>query len=89
MERMKREDAKRRNFKAQPVMKDDPIPLPDRERKPLIEIQVFALHVDHRAVERTDFNQMVNNGKHKAQVIKTACEGKRQEACTTHETIDT
>ncbi|KAH0460367.1 hypothetical protein IEQ34_011030 [Dendrobium chrysotoxum] len=56
-ERMEREEAERRIFIAQPIMKEDPIPLPERERKPLIDIQEFVFHVDHRAVERSEFDK--------------------------------
>ncbi|KAF8669525.1 hypothetical protein HU200_051328 [Digitaria exilis] len=37
----------------------DPIPLPEKERKPLTEVQQFALHVDERAVQRSEFDNMV------------------------------
>ncbi|URE26413.1 Cell cycle regulated microtubule associated protein [Musa troglodytarum] len=58
-ERMEREEAQRRIFRAQPILNDDPLPLPQRERKPLTEIKEFVLHVDHRAVERTEFDQKI------------------------------
>ncbi|KAH0460454.1 hypothetical protein IEQ34_011117 [Dendrobium chrysotoxum] len=54
---MEREEAERRIFIAQPIMKEDPIPLPERERKPLTDIQEFVFHVDHRAVERSEFDK--------------------------------
>ncbi|RID49060.1 hypothetical protein BRARA_I05525 [Brassica rapa] len=57
--RMEREEAQKRLFKAQPVIKDDPIPVPEKVRKPLTEIQAFDLHVEHRAVERADFDQKI------------------------------
>ena len=38
----------------------DPIPVPEKVRKPLTEIQAFDLHVEHRAVERADFDQKVS-----------------------------
>ncbi|KAI0527384.1 hypothetical protein KFK09_002984 [Dendrobium nobile] len=56
-ERMEREEAERRIFIAHPIMKEDPIPLPERERKPLTDVQEFVLHVDHRAVERSEFDK--------------------------------
>ncbi|RWW05108.1 hypothetical protein GW17_00031636 [Ensete ventricosum] len=58
-ERIGREEAQRRIFRAQPILNDDPLPLPPRERKPLTEIKEFVLHVDHRAVERTEFDQKI------------------------------
>ncbi|CAH2046502.1 unnamed protein product [Thlaspi arvense] len=57
--RMEREEAQRRVFRAQPVIKEDPIPVPEKVRKPLTEIQEFNLHVDHRAVERADFDHKI------------------------------
>lgn len=56
-ERMEREEAERRIFKAQPIIVEDPIPLPERQRKPLTEVQEFVLHVDHRAEERSEFDK--------------------------------
>ncbi|XP_068654038.1 protein TPX2-like isoform X2 [Aristolochia californica] len=58
-ERREREEAQMRHFKAQPIMKEDPIPLPEKVRKPLTEVQKFALHVDHRAVDRSEFDKKV------------------------------
>ncbi|KAL0926738.1 hypothetical protein M5K25_002983 [Dendrobium thyrsiflorum] len=56
-ERMEREEAERRIFIAQPILEEDPIPLPGRERKPLTDVQEFVLLVDHRAVERSKFDK--------------------------------
>ncbi|PWZ12782.1 Protein TPX2 [Zea mays] len=58
-QRMEREEAQRRIVKAQPVLKEDPIPLPEKERKPLTEVQQFVLHVDERAVHRSEFDTMI------------------------------
>ncbi|ONM57581.1 Protein TPX2 [Zea mays] len=58
-QRMEREEAQRRIVKAQPVLKEDPIPLPEKERKPLTEVQQFVLHVDERAVHRSEFDSMI------------------------------
>ncbi|WVZ66041.1 hypothetical protein U9M48_015318 [Paspalum notatum var. saurae] len=58
-ERMEREEAQRRVVKAQPILIEDPIPLPERDRKPLTEVQQFALHVDERAVQRSEFDNMI------------------------------
>ncbi|KAM3341136.1 hypothetical protein P3S68_028771 [Capsicum galapagoense] len=46
--RMEEEEAKMRNFKAQPVLTEDPIPVPEKVRKPLTEVQDFKLRVDNR-----------------------------------------
>lgn len=56
---MEKKEIQRRNFKAQPIMRDDPLPLPKKERKPLTEIQEFVLRVDHRAVHRSQFDQKI------------------------------
>ncbi|XP_030482220.2 protein TPX2 [Cannabis sativa] len=58
-ERKEREEAQMRVFKAQPVLKEDPIPVPEKVRKPLTEVQGFSLHVDHRAVDRAEFDQKI------------------------------
>ncbi|XP_038987762.1 protein TPX2-like isoform X3 [Phoenix dactylifera] len=58
-EYMEREEAQRRRFKAQPIMRDDPVPLPERERKPLTEVQEFVYHADHRAVQRSEFDKKI------------------------------
>jgi targeting protein for Xklp2 len=57
--RMETEEAQKRLFKAQPVIKEDPIPVPEKVRMPLTEIQEFNLHVEHRAVERADFDHKI------------------------------
>ncbi|KAG2262026.1 hypothetical protein Bca52824_069105 [Brassica carinata] len=57
--RMEREEAQRRVFRAQPVITEDPIPVPEKVRKPLTAIQEFNLHVDHRAVDRADFDHKI------------------------------
>ncbi|KAK1309026.1 Protein TPX2 [Acorus calamus] len=56
-EKMERKERQKRNFIAQPVLIEDPIPLPKKVRKPLTEVQEFALHVDHRAVDRAKFDK--------------------------------
>ncbi|XP_057528040.1 protein TPX2 [Amaranthus tricolor] len=60
-ERLKkeREEAQMRIFKAQPVLKEDPIPLPQKERKPLTDVQEFNLHLEHRAVDRAEFDKKI------------------------------
>ncbi|XP_023531076.1 protein TPX2-like [Cucurbita pepo subsp. pepo] len=57
--RIEEEEARMRNFKALPVLKEDPIPLPEKSRKPLTEVQEFNLHVDNRAVDRAEFDQKI------------------------------
>ncbi|KAK1288462.1 Protein TPX2 [Acorus calamus] len=56
-ERMEREEAQKRIFRAQPILIENPIPLPEKARKPLTEVQGFTLHVDHRAVDRAEFDK--------------------------------
>ncbi|ONK74917.1 uncharacterized protein A4U43_C03F11440 [Asparagus officinalis] len=59
-ERMEREGAQKRLFKAQPILREeDPIPLPERERKPLTDVEEFVLHVNHRAQERSEFDKKI------------------------------
>ncbi|KAK8622403.1 hypothetical protein V6N13_117320 [Hibiscus sabdariffa] len=54
-----KEEAQMRIFKAQPILKEDPIPVPEKARKPLTQVQEFDLHVNHRAVERAEFDQKI------------------------------
>ncbi|CAI0548799.1 unnamed protein product [Linum tenue] len=58
--RKEKEEAQMRIFKAQPVLKEDPIPVPEKVRIPLTEVQQIHLHVDHRAVDRKEFDQKVS-----------------------------
>lgn len=37
----------------------DPIPVPEIQRRPLTEVQVFNLQVNHRAAERAEFDKKV------------------------------
>ncbi|KAK3040493.1 hypothetical protein RJ639_028778 [Escallonia herrerae] len=57
--RMEEEEAQRRIFKAQPILKEDPIPVSEKVRKPLTEVQEFDLHVEHRAVDRAEFDKKI------------------------------
>ncbi|KAL1355885.1 hypothetical protein HN51_007848 [Arachis hypogaea] len=57
--RMEREEAEMRTFKAQPILKEDPIPVPEKVRKPLTQVQQFNLHVEHRAVDRAQFDERI------------------------------
>ncbi|KAG4985879.1 hypothetical protein AAZX31_12G109800 [Glycine max] len=57
--RTEREEAQMRAFKAQPILKEDPIPLPEKVRKPLTQVQEFSLHVNHRAVDRAQFDERI------------------------------
>ncbi|XP_065873090.1 protein TPX2 isoform X2 [Euphorbia lathyris] len=66
-QRIEKEEAEKRQFKAQPVLKEDPIPLPEKVRKPLTQVQQFSLQVDNRAVDRAEFDQKV---KEKEQLYK-------------------
>ncbi|CAA7405565.1 unnamed protein product [Spirodela intermedia] len=59
LEKTEREEAEKRVFRAQPILEKDPFPVAKKERKPLTEVQEFALHVDHRATERAEFDQKV------------------------------
>jgi targeting protein for Xklp2 len=38
----------------------DPIPVPEKARKPLTQVQQFNLHADQRAVERAEFDHKVS-----------------------------
>ncbi|KAL1560663.1 protein TPX2-like [Salvia divinorum] len=57
--RMEMEEAERRRFKAHPILKEDPMPLPEKERKPLTDVQGFNLHLVNRAVERAEFDKKI------------------------------
>ncbi|KAL9457807.1 hypothetical protein AB3S75_006789 [Citrus x aurantiifolia] len=57
--RKEKEKAEMRKFKAQPVMKEDPIPVPEKVRKPLTAVKEFNLNLDHRAEERAEFDQKI------------------------------
>jgi hypothetical protein len=37
----------------------DPIPVPEKVRKPLTEVKEFDLHLNHRAVDRAQFDERV------------------------------
>ncbi|KAK4723578.1 hypothetical protein R3W88_026357 [Solanum pinnatisectum] len=58
-QRMEEEEAKMRNFKAQPILTKDPIPVPEKVRKPLTEVQDFKLNVDHRSLDRAEFDKKI------------------------------
>ncbi|CAJ1978904.1 unnamed protein product [Sphenostylis stenocarpa] len=64
---MEKEKAQMREFKAQPILKEDPIPVPEKVRKPLTQVQEFSLHVNHRAVDRAQFDERI---KEKEMVYK-------------------
>ncbi|KZV16250.1 hypothetical protein F511_42402 [Dorcoceras hygrometricum] len=59
--RMEMDEAQMRIFKAQPILKEDPIPVPEIQRKPLTEVQVFNLQVNHRAAEREEFDKKIKD----------------------------
>ncbi|KAL4313026.1 hypothetical protein GQ457_01G001610 [Hibiscus cannabinus] len=54
-----KEEAQMRLFKAQPVLKEDPIPVPEKVRKPLTQVEEFDLHLNNRAVDRAEFDQKI------------------------------
>ncbi|KAJ8561108.1 hypothetical protein K7X08_027298 [Anisodus acutangulus] len=58
-QRLEEEEAKMRLFKAQPILIEDPIPVPEKERKAFTEVREFNLHVNHRAVDRAEFDKKV------------------------------
>ncbi|XVF66798.1 hypothetical protein PTKIN_Ptkin10aG0066900 [Pterospermum kingtungense] len=59
-QKKEKEEEQRRIFKAQPIIKEDPIPAPEKvRRKPLTQVQEFNLLVDNRAVERAEFDQKI------------------------------
>ncbi|XP_042463272.1 protein TPX2-like isoform X2 [Zingiber officinale] len=60
-EKKEKEEAQGRNFKAQAVMKEDPLPVPQRERKVLTEVQQFVMHADHRALQRKAFDKKIKD----------------------------
>ncbi|KAG4212949.1 hypothetical protein ERO13_A01G019000v2 [Gossypium hirsutum] len=66
-QRKEKEEAQMRIFTAQPVLKEDPIPVSEKVRKPLTQVQAFDLHVNHRAVDRAEFDQKI---KEKEMVYK-------------------
>ncbi|KAI0492164.1 hypothetical protein KFK09_026430 [Dendrobium nobile] len=51
-ERMEREEAERRIFITQPIMNE--------KRKCLTDVHEFVLHVDHRAMERSEFGKKIS-----------------------------
>ncbi|XP_060201750.1 protein TPX2-like isoform X2 [Lycium barbarum] len=59
--RMEEEEAKMRTFKAQPILTEDPIPVPEKVRKPLTEVQDFKLRVNHRSLDRAEFAKKVKD----------------------------
>ncbi|PWA78098.1 hypothetical protein CTI12_AA216930 [Artemisia annua] len=44
---------------AQPILKEDPIPVPEKVRRPLTEVQEFDLHVVSRAADRAEFDKKI------------------------------
>ncbi|XVE92739.1 hypothetical protein REPUB_Repub01dG0125500 [Reevesia pubescens] len=54
-----KEEIQMRIFKAQPILKEDPIPVPEKVRKPLTQVHEFNLHIDHRAVDRAEFEEKI------------------------------
>uniref|UniRef100_A0A7N0UPA6 Targeting protein for Xklp2 n=2 Tax=Kalanchoe fedtschenkoi TaxID=63787 RepID=A0A7N0UPA6_KALFE len=60
-QRLEKEETEMRIFKAQPILKDDPIPLPEKVRIPLTQVEEFNLQADHRAVDRAEFDKKVKD----------------------------
>ncbi|CAN4104991.1 unnamed protein product [Withania somnifera] len=58
-QRLEKEEAMMRTFKAQPVLIEDPIPVPEKARQPLTQVQEFNLHADHRATDRAEFDKKI------------------------------
>ncbi|KAJ8556147.1 hypothetical protein K7X08_022905 [Anisodus acutangulus] len=59
--RMEEEEAKMKIFKAQPILTEDPIPVPEKVRKPLTEVQDFKLRVNHRSIDRAEFDKKIKD----------------------------
>ncbi|KAI4325131.1 hypothetical protein MLD38_030554 [Melastoma candidum] len=58
--RMEKEEAEMRIFKAHPILKEDPTPVPEKVRRPLTQVQEFNLQSDHRAMDRAEYDQKIN-----------------------------
>ncbi|XP_078180864.1 targeting protein for XKLP2 isoform X2 [Carex rostrata] len=58
-ERMEREEREKRIYRAKPILTEDPLPVPAKERKALTEVQAFALHVDQRSTQRQEFDNKI------------------------------
>ncbi|MED6207493.1 hypothetical protein PIB30_036362 [Stylosanthes scabra] len=76
-QRMERQEAKMRRVKAQPILKEDPIPVLEKVRKPLTQVEQFNLHVERRAVDRAQFDERVKS--HYEEEIFCCMKGKQQE----------
>ncbi|KAK4344651.1 hypothetical protein RND71_034827 [Anisodus tanguticus] len=59
--RMEEEEAKMKIFKAQPILIEDPIPVPEKVCKPLTEVQDFKLRVNHRSLDRAEFDKKIKD----------------------------
>lgn len=57
--RVEREEQEMRTFRAQPIISNVPVHVPEMPRKPLTEVQEFTFHADARALERAEFDQKV------------------------------
>ena len=56
----------------------DPIPLPEKERKPLTQIQEINLHVEHRAVDRAEFDKKIKEKEMMYKRYREEAEAARQ-----------
>ncbi|KAF3793411.1 TPX2 protein [Nymphaea thermarum] len=62
-ERTEKEAAEMRKFKAQPILDSDPIPVPEKRRIPLTQVQEFALHVKEKEAIYKRYREEYENAK--------------------------
>lgn len=67
-----------RTFKVQPVLIEDPIPVPEKVHKPLTQVQEFNLHVDHRAPDRAEFDKKIKEKEMMYQKYREEAEAARK-----------
>ncbi|XP_015080946.1 protein TPX2 [Solanum pennellii] len=75
--RLEKEEATMRTFIAQPILIEDPIPVPEKVRKPLTQVQEFSLHVDHRAPDRAEFDKKIKEKEMMYQKYREEAEAAR------------
>ncbi|KAK4342332.1 hypothetical protein RND71_038148 [Anisodus tanguticus] len=75
--RLEKEEAMMRAFRVQPVLIEDPIPIPEKVRKPLTQVQEFNLHVDHRATDRAEFDKRIKEKELMYQRYREEAEAER------------
>ncbi|XP_060187948.1 protein TPX2 [Lycium barbarum] len=76
-QRLEKEEERMRTFRAQPVLIEDPIPVPEKVRKPLTQVQKFNLHVDHRATDRAEFDKKIKDKELMYQRYREEAEAER------------